>query len=641
MDEIMKKMDEATNDPKLKAAIEEAKKMSLQPTNSNDIKNTGSSSKTYPRKLPAKNNSLLSTITKKIFSKPELVAYCNGLYKQLAGKINPAKVKAVNDVMAKPGSNSYKNNLIAVSAWYNGAVEEAILMATKTAAQNPDDDVLLNNLSAMLNLGGLEQKAIPILQTLLQKFPDNAMVLNNMGQAYAGLGDQETAMLFFGRCIAQSPNHPEANNTAGHIELAKGNKEKAKEHFENSLKGAYKADASGALRYLDSQPKYGKFFRPRVHIPEYFNFHKYELPAQCESLAQAPGAMAAHTAYREMLTNLIKKYDAITNEESDITRQTLLKKYGSGNTQFKSFPPFVELGTMMLAEVSIEYMDATMEMVRYNDNFQAETKKLSEEYANTKLECGPAASKYLPMFASLRRDWQIKNINLQKKYLDERIYWSYLASHNIHDFRFRFYALISQALSVLHGLADTKLPYAGCDWKEGGKQTAGEPALAEPECPFTVELKFGFGKAAMDCEKFSLSGGEGAVFNYEKNFKSGQSTMSLGIGYNLELGGGFGGVNIGGGISASESLFITFDANGHATDAGLKFEAKAGVKAELDGAIGKNINIKKDVTGFEETVGYTIGIESGIKVDEGRLKGLISPEAKPINKNVPIYKQGG
>jgi tetratricopeptide (TPR) repeat protein len=645
LDDAMKKMKEATNDPKLKAAIEEARKISLQPANptsSNNITNTGTSSKSYPRKLPAKNNSLLSTIPKKIFSKTELAAYCNGLYKQLAGKISPAKVKAVNDVMAKPGSNSYKYNLVAVSAWYNGAVEEAILMATKAAAQNPGDDVLLNNLSAMLNLGGLEQNAILILQTLLQQYPDNPMLLNNMGQAYAGLGDQETAMLFFGRCIAQSPNHPEANNTAGQIELSKGNKEKAKEHFEKSLQGAYNTDASGALRYLDPQPKYGKLFRPKVHIPEYFNFHKYELPVQCESMSQAPAAKAEHEAYKEMLTDLIKKYDAIGNVESDLALQTLLKKYGPG-TQFKSFPPFVELGMTILVEVSLDYTNEIMGLDKYNQNFFLELKKLESDYSRSKLECGPAASKYLPLFASLRRDWQVKNINLQKKYLDERIYWSYLASHNIHDFRKSFYAIISSALSVLHGLAATKIPYStsDCDWKEGNKQIAEAPALTEPECPFTVELKFIAGKIAIDCEKFSFSGGEGVIFKYEKNFKGGQSTISLGIGAQLELGGGFGGVNIGGGISASECLFIALDGNGHATDAGLKFEATAGAKAELDGAIGKNINIKKDLTGVEAVVGYTIGMESGIKVDEGPLKNLVNPPEKQINKNVPLYKQGG
>ena len=227
--------------------------------------------------LPARNNKLLSQLPKKTFTKAELVIYCNDLYKQLADKISPAKVKAVNDIMAKPGGNAYKFNLAAVASWYNGAAEEAILMATKAAMENyPDDDILLNNLSAMLNMGGLEQKAIPILRTLLQKYPDNPMVLNNMGQAYAGLGAADTAMFYLGRCIAKSPNHPEANNTAGQIEISKGNKQKAKEYFEQSLKGAYNNEASNGLRFTDPQAKYAKLIRPRVHIPEYFNPDKYK-----------------------------------------------------------------------------------------------------------------------------------------------------------------------------------------------------------------------------------------------------------------------------------------------------------------------------------------------------------------------------
>jgi tetratricopeptide (TPR) repeat protein len=653
--EVQKQFDDAlkkaglSNDPKAKVAMEELKKVkwdtaSTPGTNNDPIKKT-TALRPDIRKLPARNNSLLSSISQKIFTSAELVVYCNDLYKQLADKISPAKVKAVNEMMTKPGGNTYKYNLTAVASWYNGAAEEAILLATKAAVQNPADDVLLNNLAAMLNLGGLEQKAIPILKTLVQKYPENPMVLNNMGQAYEGLGDTETAMLYLGRCIARSPNHPEANNTAGHIELSKGNQQKAKEHFEQSLKGAYNSEASRALRYIDPETKFSKLIRPRVRIPEYFNFYKYKLPPQCESMSQAPAAKAEHEAFKEMLSHLIKKYDDIQKEESALTSQTLLEKYSIANIHTQSFPPFLELGTKMLTEVWIDYSNEAMELVRYNENFYVELKKLESGYNMMMNQSGcPAANaQYLPLFANLRRDWQIKNIALQKKYLDELIYWSYLASHNIHDFRKSFYALISSALTVLHGLADTKLPYYDCDWKEGGKQTAEEPVLTEPECPFTVELKFIFGKVALDCEKFSFSGGEGVIFKYEKKFTSNQSTISLGIGAQLELGGGFGGVNVSAGASASESLFITLDGNGHATDGGLKFEAKVAAGAKLNGAIGKTINIKKDISSTEISAGYTIGMESGIKFDsnEGPLKYLINQPATPTNKNVPIYKPGG
>ncbi|HSU26885.1 MAG TPA: hypothetical protein VLJ68_00765 [Chitinophagaceae bacterium] len=641
IDDAMKKAEQMITDPKVKAALEDARKVNQQSVITSDLKTTGTSSSTYPRKLPALNTALLATISKKTFTKAELVDYCSGLYKQFAAKISPAKVKAVNDLMSKPGGSTYTFNLAAVSAWYNGGAEEAILLAAKAATQDPDDDVMLNNLSAMLNMGGLEQKAIPILKTLLQKYPENPMALNNMGQAYEGLGAVDTAMLYLGRCIAKSPHHPEANNTAGEIELSKGNREKAKEHFENSLKGAYTKGASAALRYLDPQTKYSKFIRPRVHIPEYFNFYKYKLPPQCENWSQAPGLKALQEGFKEMLTNLIKKYDAIQKEESALTQQILLKKYAPGNVSGQSFPPFLELGTMMLTETSLDYANDLMALDSYNQNFKEEIKKLDAEYQQSKLECAPAANKYLPLFANLRRDWQIKNINVQKKYLDEMIYWTFLASHNIHDFRKSFYALISSALTTLHELAETKLPYYGCDWEKENKLTVEEPVLAEPECPFSIEYKFIAGKIALDCDKFSFSVGEGGVLKYERNFRGGQSTLSLGIGYQYELGGEYQGVKAGTSIGASECLFISMDGNGHITDAGLKFKANASAGGELDREVGESIKIKKDMTIIEVGVGYTIGIESGIKFDEGPLKNLINPPEKQLNKNVPIYKPGG
>lgn len=659
IDEAILKAEQLATDPKVKAAIEQAKKMNQQPGNlpkTKSLNNTDTSSKPYNRKLPARNTVLLSAIPKKTFTKTELVIFCTDLYKQLAGKISPAKVKAVNDVMAKPGGNAYKFNLAAVASWYNGANEESILMATKAAIQSPDDDVLLNNLSAMLNMGGLQQKAIPILRTLLQKYPDNPMVLNNMGQAYAGMGALDTAMLYLGRCIAKSPNHPEANNTAGHIEISKGNKQQAKEYFEQSLKGAYNNEAAYGLRYTDPQAKYAKFIRPRVHIPEYFNPAKYKLPPQCENLQQAATAKAEHDAFEKMLATLIKKYDAIRKQEADIAQQTILNKYSAGINQSLSFPTFWELGSVMSAEISQEYLEELTALDKYNKNFMLEYKKLESEYElaqaagratfkerDEKVGEGNGdptldeeickvyediANKYLLLFSSLRLDWQVKNLVPKKKYLNEKIYWYYLASLDIHSFRNAFYSNVTDYLTKLKILNETKILYP-CKRNDASIQTTEVPELKEPECPFEVEIKFIVGKFSLDCEKVSFSGGEGLIFKYDKKFKSGQSTLSLGIGAQLELGYDFSGVKIGAGASASESLFIQLGSNGQVTDAGLKFDIKASAAAEVEGAIGKNVNIKKDLGTVETGVGYTIGIESGIKFNEGPLKNLLNP---PKNK---------
>ena len=102
----------------------------------------------------------------------------------------------------------------AIGGWYTNYREEALLLIIKAAMANPDDGVLLNNCAAMLNMGGLEQIAIPLLKYILQSYPDNGMVLNNIGQGYAGLGETDTAMYYLGRCITSEPDNVEANNTA-------------------------------------------------------------------------------------------------------------------------------------------------------------------------------------------------------------------------------------------------------------------------------------------------------------------------------------------------------------------------------------------------------------------------------------------
>ena len=72
-------------------------------------------------------------------------------------------------------------------AWYKSAPAEAALLLTYAAAESPDDNIL-NNCGAVLNLCGLEDKAIPVLKYALAHQPTNSTLLNNIGQAYAGLG---------------------------------------------------------------------------------------------------------------------------------------------------------------------------------------------------------------------------------------------------------------------------------------------------------------------------------------------------------------------------------------------------------------------------------------------------------------------
>ena len=610
-------------------------------------------------KFPAKNITLLSSLPKKIFTKPELVNFLNDLYSQLSKKLPAGISSSVQSIAAKYNNDGSKMGDAAVKGWYTNYREESLLLIIKAAASNPDDGLLLNNCAAILNMGGIEQRAIPILKYLLQFNTGSSMVLNNLGQAYAGLGETDTAMVYLGRCIKIEPENPEANNTAGQIEAAKGNTEKAIGYFEQSIKGAYNKPAELKLRKIKKSSPIASFVRPRVKYPEYFNQFKYKLPAQCTSTDNAAVAKAEYIAFGKMIVSQIENYGRKNAE--------LQMKYFQNPLTTKNFKkddfgaqPFSEFCGIMARDVTKELLEG---MSQYDKKFYADYANLENEYkgkfeamikasreryeaANKatpygccgegNVSCCPddlckplndLANQYLPKFAMLTEDFQEKNEVTFKRLFDEMIYWGYLHLHPINDDYFLkecFYPTVINYLGTLAKVGITKI-IEPCHF-ESTTATADSNAIKDYDCPIDFELGFGPGKIQFNCEKFSISGGEGLVFGYEKNFKTRQSTVSVGIGLTLELQEKVGPVKAGVKATASETVFITFDGNNGIADAGLKNEAKLSASAPVVG--------KKEVS-----VGSTLGINSGWNFNEGPFKGMIGPAPDvQQNKNVNIYK---
>src|SRR5450759_4322922 len=234
------------------------------------------------------------------------------------------------------------------------------------------------------------------------------------------------------------------------------------------------------------------------------------------------------------------------------------------------------------------------------------------------------ANQYLPKYAMLMEDWQKKNLLHYNKYFDELIYWGYLNLHPDSEDYFRdfFYTEVAYYLEMLVTVGRTKIIEPYCDFTPT-IATIDSNAIKEMDCPLNIEIPFGFGNAELNCEKFSIKAGEGAVFGYEKNFKTHQSTVSVGIGLILELEAKVGPLKAGVSAEATETAFITLDGDNKFSDGGLKNEAKVSAGAT---GVGKK----------EVSVGSTLGIHSGYNFD---IPALLkeAPEV-PLNKNVKIYK---
>ncbi len=610
-------------------------------------------------KFPAKNIALLSSLPRKIFTKTELISFINDVYTQLSKKFYPGISSSVQNIAAKYNNDGNKMADAAISGWYNDYREESLLLILKAAVNNPNDGMLLNNCAALLNMNGIEHKAIPILKYILQSYPNSAMVLNNLGQAYAGLGETDTAMVYLGRCIKIEPENPEANNTAGQIEATKGNKEKAIEYFEKSIKSAYTKTAELKLRKIKKGSKIVPLIRPRVKIPEYFNQFKYDLPGQCTKVENSSLSDAEHVAFRKMVADQLEPFSkqmAVLGQKNYNETIQRINSGGKGRIIKKDefiAQPYYELCGIMARDLMAEFVKAVGDLSNADKKYYEEMKRIESEY-NGLLEilkkgfaerderccgegkiisCCPSseevctaynnlANQYLPKFAYLTEEWQQKNKHVFTTYFDEVIYWGYLSYHPAgYDYFYTqvFYPMVSQYLGMLSKICYTKI-ITPCGFKST-TATKESNTINEYDCPLEFEIPFVVGKFELNCEKFSFKAGEGVVFGYEKNFKTHQSTVSIGIGLKLELEGKAGPVKAGVSTSVGESLFITFDGENKFSDGGLKFDAKA--SAGIEAEAGKSVKGKKDIIKEETGIGYTVGINSGWNFNEGPFKGMV------------------
>lgn len=683
-----------------------------------------------PKKFPKVNPALLESLPK-LSSKANVTSYVNDLHNQFLKKVNPELVTSFKQIETQLEKDILKMEVSALAAWYNEAPSQSILLMTKAAANPKASDLTLNNLAALLNLGSLENKSLPILRYLENIHPDNAMVLNNLGQAYTGLGELNSAMMYFGRCIEQEPNHPQANYTAGEIELSRGNTIAATQYFKNSLYGAFKEevlqkvkpesstsfkqietpvekdilkmetppiatwyndgpsqdillltnalepnyqqanytdgeielsssqhfknslnkDYTGDIRLVEPDMDIDEYITHNLHIPEYFNENKYNVPAQCQNVNEAEALSAIYNGYNDMVNPLYEKYHTLSLEYAEKAKQDMQKRAEDAFAMKKlSMPPFFKKAgyawdALMkkqksdgewLAQMDQDYRTRTNEIY---EGFQSRSRSAGSDCATQTAN----VNQYLREMADVTKAWQLKHITFNKKYINQVIYWSFLNSFSSNEFKWKFYTWVASYLNEMRSIAKTELWGPPCKEMEQRNTPAREIPIEEPECPIDLEIKLIVGKIALNCQKFSFSGGELVRFKYEKNFKSKQSTMELGIGFGIDLGTGFGGYKGSVSLNASESIFITWDGNNSISDLGLSMGAKAAVGVEKSssmkvGDIVQEISNTKNIGSAETGVNATVGIDSGWTFNEGPLNSVLNSAPTQINPNVNIYK---
>jgi hypothetical protein len=588
-----------------------------------------------PATLPLRNNKLLNSLPKKILSRQELVSFLSLLYTDLQNKLPAINSKAVQTIISQLNKNAAQIAGTGIVAWYKNDPAEAALLLVYAASQSPEDNTL-NNCGAILNLCGLEEKAIPVLKYALANQPTNSTLLNNIGQAYTGLGDKDTAMYYLMGCIRQSPSHPEACATVAYIEYEKGNIEKAQQYAEQAIKGGYTPTIEKFYKGIKKNAKLTPLLENRLSQEKYFEFNGFTLPPNCRNWEQSEEVYAQQQSFNKKTDALLEKFKQITIQNSPTDLATI-------NAVNWKEGPFYKMAQSIKDGISDLYNEIKMEA--HTDYVN----KISKSIEGQNSDNMALVNRYIPLFKAAEKNPSMHDQLIYQKCLDKVVldnkWFEVRASltdryrdawlerdikhynnlvflttmtapnNNIYKSESATYATLLLA-GFKNYVFDNCNPKnkPDCSKSDPAKeQNDNTPIFDQANCPIDIELPFVAGKIMLNCERFEIEGGEGIILNYKKDFITRESTVAIGIGEMIRIPG----IEFG----VKTQLYIKFDRNNQPIDGGGLMEAEFDVRGLA------NPDIK---------TGFTLGINSAFNHEAGALKGLTTE--RQMNNKVDLYK---
>ena len=135
----------------------------------------------------------------------------------------------VHKNLSPPGGNSSVGSV-------SGSAKKQLEMLKKSYEENPSDTANVKEYADMLNASHQPQKALELYETILKIDPNRIDILLSSTFSFYNLNDLDKAEDYTKKILAIDKNNEEANFNMGAIAAAKGNKQKAREHWNNVIK---------------------------------------------------------------------------------------------------------------------------------------------------------------------------------------------------------------------------------------------------------------------------------------------------------------------------------------------------------------------------------------------------------------------
>lgn len=202
------------------------------------------------RIVPNRDAARINTALAVTLPNAAMSAYINKTHQAVLTKLSPITKSKAAELLQQINHEKSSVANTAVGLWIDGKPTLALYLIGEACKTNPANTNDLNNYAAFLSMCGAEEKALPILTNLNNRYPQNSSILNNIAQAWLGLGDVLRAEKYADSAILIYAAHPQANMAKCLIEESKGNIPAAIAAAKKSISEAYSNEKENKLKKL-------------------------------------------------------------------------------------------------------------------------------------------------------------------------------------------------------------------------------------------------------------------------------------------------------------------------------------------------------------------------------------------------------
>ncbi len=550
-------------------------------------------------KPPVKDLKRLSLIPSRPPNRQEITTSLQQSIQQIKKGIPAPKIEAINQQVESLTVEQIDDK--AIASFYQDKPEEGLLLLMEITKRDPDEINSLNNLSSMLTMCGVEQKAIPLLMYALEKVPNSSTLLNNIGQAYMGLGDMQIAMNYFNQCLAIDELNPEANHSMGMIHYYKKEYDKAMQYFEKELSVSLRRSTLAMAYKMGKKFNVGAIARNRNRYKgagekDYFEeitLGKFSLPAfpsTTKELAARKNELQTYAAsiQAEMLfwMNNAQQVNLAASQDADAYPglyfdlvEAMLEEMGKEFTP-EYLIPYGESETALVTEI-ISRNSQAITRVECPEAPAGSSIKVQQEFAIACCEnqkrpladrlLGELGGQVKPLFDLGQLRWKayinqlVAIVQLDPSPANQAVVYNAVSGY----FNFlNLGMLLYTGGEVSNLLVDCVPDYRPTDL-DSLVQADREWQMSCPSW-LNIEVDLGGASVKADCNKYAIEAGAALMAGFEHEFKTGKSTILVGVGIKDKIARILK-------IEAKSQFYISFDNNKEFSDFGIRNTYKLGL----------------------------------------------------------------